>query len=123
MDFEKNECMVSGVSSVSLVRECNPEIYAAGRSFPFNELGYFKHPDPLENGISSTAWELVGNVTRAVDESPDSDLLSLLDARQKARTGQDWAASDRLREEIAERGWVVTDTPQGQVVKRSSLEP
>jgi len=31
--------------------------------------------------------------------------------------------SDRLREEIAERGWVVIDTPQGQVVKRSSLEP
>jgi len=123
MDFEKKECTVSGVSSVSLVRECNPEIYAAGRSFPFNELGYFKHPDRLENGISSTVWELVGNVTRAVDESPDSDVLSLLDARQKARTGRDWAVSDRLREEIAARGWVVTDTPQGQVVKRSSLEP
>jgi cysteinyl-tRNA synthetase len=38
----------------------------------------------------------------------------LLDERAAARTGKDWAASDRLRAELAELGVTVTDTPQGQ---------
>ncbi len=118
MDFEKNECSVSGVSSVSLVRECDPEIHASGKSFSLKELGDFKFPSSPEDGISSNAWELIGTANRIVQESPDADVLSLLDARQKARTAQDWAASDRLRGQIAERGWVVTDTPQGQTVKK-----
>jgi hypothetical protein len=121
MDFEKNECTVSGVSSVSLVRECNPVIHPSGRSFSLNDLGNFKFPDSLEDGISSTAWELVGNAAGPVGESPDADVLSMLEARQKARAVQDWSASDHLRAAIAERGWVVTDTTQGQVVKRLLL--
>jgi hypothetical protein len=118
LDFEKQECTVSGVSSVSLVRECDPEIYAAGKSFSLNELGHFEFPNSLEDGISSIAWELLGNSTPAEDGSPDSDVQSLLEARQKARTAQDWTVSDHLRDEISARGWVVMDTSQGQVVKK-----
>src|SRR5512145_3376634 len=33
MDFESGLCEVSGVSSISLVRECNPEMYASGSKF------------------------------------------------------------------------------------------
>ncbi|SDI78956.1 cysteine--tRNA ligase [Nonomuraea jiangxiensis] len=38
----------------------------------------------------------------------------LLTARERARATQDWAASDRLRDELAERGVHVSDTPEGQ---------
>ncbi len=38
----------------------------------------------------------------------------LLEARAKARETRDWAASDRLRDELAALGVKVTDTPQGQ---------
>ena len=117
LDFGKNECTVSGVSSVSLVRECNPEIYAAGTIFPLNELGNFKLP-ALEDGISAAALELIRHAARAEEESPDAEALSLLEARQQARAAQDWAASDRQRDEIAARGWVVMDTAQGQTVKK-----
>lgn len=120
LDFEKNECTVSGVSSVSLVRECNPEIYAAGKTFLLGELGNFKLPNPIENGISSAAWELVSATARVEEESPDADALSLLETRKNARVAQDWAASDRLRDEILARGWIVTDTAQGQTVKKAS---
>jgi cysteinyl-tRNA synthetase len=123
LDFEKNECTVSGVSSVSLVRECNPEIYAAGKTFPLNELGNFKQPASLEIGISSVAWELANNAAPAVDESPDADVLSLLDARQEARLAKDWSASDRLRDEILALGWTVTDTTDGPTLARSSKRP
>lgn len=122
LDFEKNECTVSGVSSVSLVRECDPEIYAAGKVFPLNELGNFKLP-ALEDGISPAALELIHGAKRVDDESPDADVLSLLEARQQARASKDWAASDRIRNEIAARGWVVTDTADGQTVKRVSGKP
>lgn len=122
LDFEKNECTVSGVSSVSLVRECDPEIYAAGKVFALNELGNFKLP-ALEDGISPAALELIHGAKRVDDESPDADVLSLLEARQQARASKDWAASDRIRNEIAARGWVVTDTADGQAVKRVSGKP
>ncbi|MEV0587431.1 cysteine--tRNA ligase [Nonomuraea sp. NPDC050310] len=39
----------------------------------------------------------------------------LLAARERAREGRDWAAADRLREELAELGVHVADTPEGQV--------
>ena len=39
---------------------------------------------------------------------------ALLDARAAARAGQDFAASDRLRDELAALGVVVKDTKAGQ---------
>jgi len=38
----------------------------------------------------------------------------LLDARAAARTAKDFAASDRLRDELAALGVAVKDTPGGQ---------
>ena len=43
-------------------------------------------------------------------------LDDLLDARAAARAARDFAESDRLRDAIADLGWVVRDTPEGQVV-------
>jgi cysteinyl-tRNA synthetase len=40
----------------------------------------------------------------------------LLEQRERARAARDWAASDRLRDELAELGVKVADTPRGQVV-------
>jgi cysteinyl-tRNA synthetase len=50
--------------------------------------------------------------------TPDTTLpagaAELLEARVKARAAKDFAASDRLREQLAALGVVVTDTPDGQ---------
>ncbi|WP_205697356.1 cysteine--tRNA ligase [Conexibacter sp. SYSU D00693] len=43
----------------------------------------------------------------------DDEALALLEARQAARAARDFAEADRLRDELAGRGWVVRDTPQG----------
>ena len=40
----------------------------------------------------------------------------LAEARATARANKDWAASDRLRDQIAELGWGVRDTADGQVL-------
>ena len=38
----------------------------------------------------------------------------MLDARAAARAARDWAASDRLRDELLARGVAVEDTRDGQ---------
>lgn len=49
----------------------------------------------------------------AVRQVPD-EITALLEQRATARSEKDWAAADRLRDELAERGYPVTDTPSGQ---------
>ncbi|HYO41610.1 MAG TPA: cysteine--tRNA ligase [Candidatus Limnocylindrales bacterium] len=44
----------------------------------------------------------------------DPDLAALLDERVAARAARDWAASDRLRDELLARGIAVEDTRDGQ---------
>jgi cysteinyl-tRNA synthetase len=48
------------------------------------------------------------------DAGPDPEVQALLDARAAARAARDWAASDRLRDELLERGIAVEDTRDGQ---------
>ncbi len=43
----------------------------------------------------------------------------LAETRIEARLHKDWSASDRLRDEIAAKGWIVEDTPQGQKLKKA----
>jgi len=52
------------------------------------------------------------------DDALSSDLQSLVDERAQARIDRDWAASDRLREELAARGIAVEDTRDGQRWRR-----
>jgi cysteinyl-tRNA synthetase len=47
------------------------------------------------------------------------ELQKLLDERAAARAGKDWAASDRLRTALAERGLFVEDTRDGQRWRRA----
>ena len=44
----------------------------------------------------------------------DPDLQTMLDERAAARAARDWAASDRLRDELLSRGVAVEDTRDGQ---------
>ncbi len=44
---------------------------------------------------------------------PGEEDRALLAARVEARAAKDYAESDRLRDELLSRGWVVRDTPEG----------
>jgi cysteinyl-tRNA synthetase len=48
----------------------------------------------------------------------DADLQRLIDERGRARENKDWAEADRIRDELAARGVVLKDTPQGVQVVR-----
>jgi hypothetical protein len=113
LDFQTGKCQVLGVSSVSIVRECDPEIFATGASFPLSELGEIHVPEPLNAGIPDEVWELATDANKPEEVAPPQEVQTLADQRQKARADKNWAESDRLRDEIASHGWQVQDTPEG----------
>jgi cysteinyl-tRNA synthetase len=51
----------------------------------------------------------------------DRQLQAMVDARAAARAARDWAASDRLRDELAERGIVIEDSRDGQRWRRAGV--
>lgn len=54
--------------------------------------------------------------TRAVQLTAEQQ--ALLDQRAQARADKDWAASDRLRDELQAQGVLVKDGPEGQTISR-----
>jgi|SRR5690349_10901575 len=113
VDFESGLCEVSGVSSVSLVRECNPEMYASGSKFSLSELGEFRLPDPIQKDIPAEVWEMCLNVPALEDDRPPEEVVALVQQRLLARASKNWAESDKLRDQIAALGWSVQDSKDG----------
>jgi cysteinyl-tRNA synthetase len=58
-------------------------------------------------------------IAPAAEDSLEPDLAELLDERAAARAAKDWAASDRLRDVLADRGIQVEDTRDGQRWRRA----
>jgi cyanophycinase-like exopeptidase len=121
IDFEGGRCQVSGVSSVSLLRECDPLIFPARAEFPLTDLGALHWSEGPRSGISPRAWEMA---TQAVQEPEPGivpeEVARLAEQRLEARRRKDWAASDALRQQIAGLGWEVQDGPGDQVLRKSS---
>ena len=61
---------------------------------------------------------VLGVLDEPTREGLDDELQALLDERAAARAARDWAASDRLRDVLAERGVAVEDTRDGQRWRR-----
>ena len=75
--------------------------------------------DGHEKATLLTSWDRVLglDLQRAAPPlPPDADLL--LAAREQARQANDFAESDRLRDQLAQLGVTVIDTPDGQRIKR-----
>jgi hypothetical protein len=113
IDFEAGQCEVSGVSSVSLVRECDPEMFPSGSRFPLSELGEVHLPHPLEKDISEKAWDMCLNAPPLEEDQPSEEVIILVKKRAAARADKNWAESDKLRDEIAALGWTVQDSKEG----------
>jgi cysteinyl-tRNA synthetase len=60
------------------------------------------------------ALDVVLGVMAPEESTLEPELQALLDERAAARVGRDWAASDRLRDELLARGVAVEDTRDGQ---------
>ncbi len=74
----------------------------------------------LSTGDAGRILALLRDIDQVLGVLPDvdvplsDDVQALLEQRTRARTDRDWAASDRLRDELAARGIAVEDTRDGQ---------
>ena len=99
----------AGLAAVfDLVRELNRRIDARSLS--------------TEDAGRALSWlrdvdRVLGVLPDEADELP-SEIRQMLEDRVAARTARDWAASDRLRDELAARGIAVEDTRDGQRWRR-----
>ena len=116
VDFDKAICEVSGVSSVSVLKQNSMEIYPAGAKFPLTELGQFTPPSSIEQGLRPDAWEMLVHASNMEKEedAPSAEALDLLEKRKDARARKDFAESDRLRDQLSALGWTVQDSKEGQ---------
>ena len=119
MDFDTGMCEVKGVSSVSIVRACDPEIYPSGSKFEMKEISEFKIPDPLERDIPANVWDMVVNAPPLEDNKPPDEVIVLAEKRLAVRADKNWAESDKLRDEIADLGWTVQDSKDGYSLVKS----
>lgn len=61
---------------------------------------------------------VLGILSRENDTVPD-EIQRLVAKRVEARAAKNWAESDRIRDEITARGFVLEDTPKGAKVRRA----
>jgi cysteinyl-tRNA synthetase len=94
------------------------------------ELNRRRDTSVLSSADAARAAAFIRDIDRVLaiaeddDETISSEASRLLEARQKARAERDWAASDRLRDELlAEHLIAVEDTKNGQRWRRVAREP
>ncbi len=90
--------------------------YSNGDRFALAECCPMIIPPPGE-GLPPQVWQKALDAKKQLRNepvvSPSQQVLDLLAERQQARVDKDWSRSDILRQQIAELGWQVKDTPQG----------
>ena len=77
--------------------------------------------DATAAAAALASWERINSVLGIAEKEIEvpTEIQALADERQAARKAKDFARSDAIRDELAEQGWVIEDTPKGPRVKRA----
>lgn len=111
MDPAVGAADVIGRGGVTLVRDGQATAFESGARIPLTELGPFTMPDARETVADEVRREVEEAHVEREAAPPSVD--TLVASRERARAARDWSTADRLREEIAQGGWEVRDTPDG----------
>lgn len=62
--------------------------------------------------------DVLGVLQKNEDDAVDTAIQALVDERQEARKAKNWKRADEIRDMLADKGYILKDTPQGvQVIK------
>lgn len=117
IDFEEGCGSVLGMDSISIIKDSAVKTFRSGSRFSLEVLGDWKIPDRLP-GVPGDVWEtvLTAEEAQAAGMETPAQVRDLVERREAARSDQDWAAADRLREKVLDLGWEIRDTPDGSKV-------
>ncbi len=106
----------SGLVEIAAQRASHVHQYHNKESFPLDEIGPFRPYRP-EASLPPEIWQQAlraqESILTAPTLEPPQEVLDLVQQRELARVNKDWAASDALRQQIADMGWQVKDTKDG----------
>jgi hypothetical protein len=121
LDFNQATISVSGISSVTILKNCVSELHPAGNSSNMTSLGIVSCPRYAGDGLPAEIWNMVLQSTVSEEEQVHpEELEKLLRLRKTARSQNNWALSDQLRQQIQALGWQVQDTAEGQTVRKDT---
>lgn len=116
MDFHAGSALVLGRGGMTWLSGGQSTRYEAGSGVPLSTLGLSPTPSALD-GIPDSVWQACQQAEEAASAAalvePPDGVQALLAARTEARSRGDFAAADRLRDQITAVGWEVRDTPEG----------
>jgi cyanophycinase-like exopeptidase len=117
-DLAADSAQILGKGGVTIRRTHETIRFERNQTFALQILGDVVLPEPT-TGLPQHVWEETRPRTPSpvAQLQPPAEVFVLLEARQQARSLREWARSDQLRAQIATHGWLVRDTPQGQVVE------
>jgi hypothetical protein len=114
LDFENDCGCVSGKGSVTVINNQHEHRFSTGKNFSLNLLGNYHIPEVSEIIAPDLQMRILTRGDRKTGiVMPDEAVMDLVEQREAARNRRDWAAADRLREEIEMAGWQLRDTPEG----------
>jgi cysteinyl-tRNA synthetase len=75
--------------------------------------------DSMTAAAELAAWEHIDTVLGVgrVEEEASAELTALMEERTEARKAKDFSRADAIRDELAEQGWTIEDTPKGPRLK------
>jgi cysteinyl-tRNA synthetase len=86
-----------------------------------DKVATLRHMDAIfDIGLRDTVDDIVHELGIMEHDEIPEEIQNLLDARKIARATHNWDESDRIREALNLKGYVVEDTPQGQRISKSS---
>lgn len=116
MDVELATCRVLGQGGVTVLRGGTRKRFERQATFAIGELGSFRRP-AIGSGLPAEVWHEVKSVRSRAESvtpaQPPPEVLALVEEREHVRANDDWPAADSLRDQLAQMGWQVLDTPSG----------
>jgi cyanophycinase-like exopeptidase len=118
VDPESSTGRVEGRGSVTLQRGEETRKYKRENAFALSLLGDCDLT-AIAEGVPSRLRDRADQVEQTKQPGTPSnnslppEVLAIVERREKARSRQDWATADALRDELAEMGYQLRDTPNG----------
>lgn len=120
IDFRAGCLNGVGQGNVTIIKDGGRDIIPAGTGVDLTDLGDFDLCDPLV-GLSANTWQEANAAAEriSIPVQPPDEVIKIARDRQKARSNNDWAAADQLREKIEDLGWAVLDSKEGYQLKKN----
>lgn len=119
LDFAQQTAHVMGQSGATIRRSSEKHVFVSGQTFDLNALGKVKIPK-LNEKLPNDVVEAVLSAEQSSASLPPG-IAALIEKREIARQEKDWPQSDALREQLADQGYLVEDTPQGPRWRRVAI--